>query len=179
MPLNFLFNLTNKINKKSARTFSFNYYYFYSQEVFSMAVNNAVNLRKFVLCAVHRRTLSYSVWSLVHIKYTAFCTNITLWFHHPMLASSSMHVWVCVHLWVWMQLWEGASEEKGSCGMKLKAFDTVQLCRTPTTEERLNECTEVWQWDNDRKTGRWTSRQKTQNCPEKLKVRADLTSMWS
>lgn len=45
---------------------------------------------------------------------------------------------------------EGASEEKGSCGMKLKAFDTVQICRTPTTEERQNKSTEVWQWDNDR-----------------------------
>lgn len=38
---------------------------------------------------------------------------------------------------------EGASEEKGSCGMKLKAFNTVQLCRTPTTEERQNKSAEV------------------------------------
>lgn len=55
--------------------------------------------------------------------------------------------------------------------MKLKAFNTVQSCRTPTTEERQNKSTEVWQWENERKAGRWMLRKKTQNCQSTPKVR--------
>lgn len=39
---------------------------------------------------------------------------------------------MCVGVFVCVRMCEGASEEKGSCGIKLKAFDTVQFCRTPT-----------------------------------------------
>ena len=98
-----------------------------------------------------------------HILVLSICT------HSSSGSSSSssflcMHVHVCVHLWVWMRLWEGASEEKGSCGMKLKAFDTVQICRTPTTEERQNKSAE--KSDNEIMKGRqggerWERRRRT------------------
>lgn len=65
-------------------------------------------------------------------------------------SSRNSNSFLCMEMWLCENLCEcdqGASEEKGSCGMKLKALETVQICRTPTTEERLNKSTEVWQWD--------------------------------
>lgn len=128
------------------------------------------------LCSgLHTDTLTHTY----NVLYTPWYINITPCYYQllPLLTAAAaaafcvcMHA--CVHLWVWMRLCEGASEEKGSCGMKLKAVDTVQLCRTPTTEERQSKSAKVRQWYNERKTGRWTSRKKTQTCQEKLTVRA-------
>lgn len=70
---------------------------------------------------------------------------------------------VCLCKWVWMHLYEGASEEKGSCGTMLKAFNSVQLCRTPTTEEKQNESAEFWQWIMKGRQGgeHWERRHRT------------------
>lgn len=70
-------------------------------------------------------TLTHNLCSICNKHTRTFTGRLTLFLSACSSDSSSfasMHV--CVY--------EGASEEKGSCGIKLKAFDTVQLCRTPT-----------------------------------------------
>ncbi len=65
-------------------------------------------------------------------------------------SSVCMHIWVC-NLWVWMQLWEGASEEKGSCGMKLKASTQCSSAEHPP---RKKSSTSALKSDNEIMKGR-------------------------
>lgn len=105
-----------------------------------------------------------------HIKTISHTVNITLFFLSTWTAHSSsdcsifvyMHVQVCVHLWVWMRLCEGASEERGSCGMKLKAFAQCSSAEHPPRKNgrtRALKWVEL-SWNNERKTGRWTLRRR-------------------